>query len=325
MGGSYHKLLLILGVTGVVILLLVLLLVWLYGRSFESGRKGGDAAGAGTGGEREGDRTGERGRESEQEDALRTLHTCWGFWDVEAPPPTASTHWAAAGIRHRRMWGPAECEALIAEEFPWALSGWRAAVPIQKCDLARYAIIAAKGGWYADLDAEVLGGFQVGDEGACQARAVDIDGKTHRVWDRSMALGCVESTVASPPWTYVGNFAFYAPRYHPWPIEMLRDAALHVLLYRQPELDAGDKVPPRFQRLILMSAGPGTSNRTAIVNEDLHVEDIEPRSGTIRSAAPHTPNINTSARRRLRQDIALLHGVVRNKAHGGWRSPRHRR
>ena len=86
---------------------------------------------------------------------LDTLHVCWGFWDDTPPPPHAGKHWHKHGIRHTRVWNKQQSEALIRRHFPWAVPGWERAIPIQQADMARYAIVAVEGGWYADLDAVI--------------------------------------------------------------------------------------------------------------------------------------------------------------------------
>ncbi|NQV17422.1 MAG: hypothetical protein HQ534_02625 [Armatimonadetes bacterium] len=50
------------------------------------------------------------------------------------------------------IWKKQECEFLIQSKYPDILQMYKAASPIQRADLTRYAIIHAKGGWFADCD-----------------------------------------------------------------------------------------------------------------------------------------------------------------------------
>lgn len=66
------------------------------------------------------------------------------------------------------VWSLKLVNALFREYFPDTFHIFQKSSPIQKSDLARYAILAAKGGWYFDLDvtihckanARVRGGFK---------------------------------------------------------------------------------------------------------------------------------------------------------------------
>jgi len=90
-----------------------------------------------------------------------TVHLFWGFWDPPSPLPpvvrNAVSMWKRAGVSDVKIWLPANLEPIVRK-----LGGgqaWDAANNIQKCDLARYALLYKREGLYSDLDCVVPPNF----------------------------------------------------------------------------------------------------------------------------------------------------------------------
>lgn len=90
---------------------------------------------------------------------VRHIHFSFGFFD-DAMPPEVAAH--VAGVRAANpdfeitVWGPAESRALVAAYYPRLLPKYDAfAIPIQRSDASRYAILHNLGGVYMDLDYDI--------------------------------------------------------------------------------------------------------------------------------------------------------------------------
>lgn len=93
----------------------------------------------------------------------RSLHQTWK--DASPPRKLFSPRWSRS-LRAQnadwayKLWTDADNLALIASRYPELLSMYKAyASPIQRADVARYAIAHAHGGVYADLDTECFKPF----------------------------------------------------------------------------------------------------------------------------------------------------------------------
>ena len=99
-------------------------------------------------------------------DAPRIPHHIHQTWkDANPPRVLFSPRWSRS-LRELndgwayRLWTDDENRALIAERYPWLLPTYDAyESPIQRADVARYAIAHAHGGVYADLDTECFKPF----------------------------------------------------------------------------------------------------------------------------------------------------------------------
>jgi hypothetical protein len=93
----------------------------------------------------------------------RRLHQTW----KDANPPRAqfSPRWSRSLREHNadwtyRLWTDADNRALVAERYGWLLPTYDGySSPIQRADVARYALAHAHGGVYADLDTECFAPF----------------------------------------------------------------------------------------------------------------------------------------------------------------------
>ena len=91
------------------------------------------------------------------------LHQTWK--DAWPPKHLFSPRWrhsmqaANPGWAHR-LWTDAENRALVAARYPWLLAAYDGyPSDIQRADVARYVVVHAHGGVYADLDIECFRPF----------------------------------------------------------------------------------------------------------------------------------------------------------------------
>ena len=72
---------------------------------------------------------------------------------VMSPISDADARRSANGAQRVKVWDAAKVRRLLeTHHSPEVLAAYVAASPIQKADVARYAILATHGGWYFDLD-----------------------------------------------------------------------------------------------------------------------------------------------------------------------------
>jgi hypothetical protein len=67
-----------------------------------------------------------------------------------------------------KLWNAPQLEQLFQHHYPTVYPIYKHASPIQKSDMARYAILAHHGGWYFDLDASIHCGVK--DDGSKRQR-----------------------------------------------------------------------------------------------------------------------------------------------------------
>lgn len=84
----------------------------------------------------------------------RTIHQTWKTANL--PPAWAAARAGCAAMHpgwSHRLWTDADARALIASRFPHVLATYDGyATPVQRADVARYAILAVHGGVYLDMD-----------------------------------------------------------------------------------------------------------------------------------------------------------------------------
>lgn len=116
-----------------------------------------------------------------------------------------------------KLWTPLECDKLMKQFFGDIYETYQNALPIQKCDMARYAILFAFGGLYSDLDCIPVNDATPNHIEGIVARN-QRDGK-------SSELGFIETTLQKPvlkiDGSYeepvrVANFAIFAPKGSEW-------------------------------------------------------------------------------------------------------------
>ncbi len=160
----------------------------------------------------------------------RILHQTWKTEDVPLHWQCLRESWLT---RHRdwhyQLWTDADNRALIARRYPWFLPTYDAFDrPIQRVDAAKYFILHANGGVYADLDTECRRCVDPLVEGARLVLSRTPDG----VIDGAF----LASTPGHPFWVVV----FKAMAASPWWIRWMRTFAItsssHVLLSTGPQM-----------------------------------------------------------------------------------------
>jgi len=82
------------------------------------------------------------------------IHAMWTTVEIPSRWQQSASTWLSMNTDFAYcLWTHAELEELVADEYPWLLSTYRGyRYFIQRCDVARYALLYLYGGTYVDLD-----------------------------------------------------------------------------------------------------------------------------------------------------------------------------
>ena len=86
------------------------------------------------------------------------------YWDFSGKNQEMPEKWKLMSERTRdrykkwsyKLWNYKDCLNLVKDKFPKLLDLWISLSPIEKCDLVRYMILYLYGGYYIDMDIEIV-------------------------------------------------------------------------------------------------------------------------------------------------------------------------
>ena len=200
------------------------------------------------------------------------VHFIYGFWSsgpMSVSQKNVIRTWKDAGATVR-VWGPAECAALwnTRKYAEFNLHGVPIS-PVQACDFARYMIVHAHGGWYADLDAHYVGPHPLNtstlsrnnrDKGLSLVETTLSKEEAHAMSLRyPIRKGKPEHQIR------IANYAFYAPPDSPWMWDCLQLAKRRVVESYAVGLRSSIDSPETFEQAqyrVLYTTGPDVTTST---------------------------------------------------------------
>jgi len=149
----------------------------------------------------------------------------WNEGDLPKKWKDTLTKWEKSRAQIK-LWTPLECDKLMKQFFGNVYETYQKALPIQKCDMARYAILFVFGGLYSDLDCTPVNdatpnhieGLVTRNQKAGKPREI---GFIETTLDKAVLK--IDGSYENP--VRVANYVIYAPRGSEWMRQCVYEAA----------------------------------------------------------------------------------------------------
>lgn len=173
------------------------------------------------------------------------INFIFGLWDNKPMPRLFKKNieiWKKLNPHNEIcIWKKQECESLLQKLYPEIVPVYEIASPIQRADLARYIILHANGGWYADCDTvptlsvdEIRKSISIEDPIGIAFTETIIDQQFQQTTSRlKIRNGLSEYKIR------VANYVFWSKIDSPWLLDIMKLAAIRLRKHgNSPSCDA---------------------------------------------------------------------------------------